>query len=208
MFSAARKHYLAVVPIALVVLSACSPRAQTYVGGRQVDPQRLTPEEVARAVQITPRGDDVFFQAPPIQAIKVIDLRSAGAEMGVELGEVSRVRFGYLFGALNRRSGAIRHYLLFQSNFVIGHDRYAAVTTAAGRPLEFRTTRAEDPCVPNCFPVLEELIVSLPADVLSAGAASGLALNIALTDGQVIRIQGLAAYVRGYLQAVEQYAPR
>ena len=67
--------------------------AAAYLLRGQVDPQRLTPEEVARAVQITPRGDDVFFQAPPIQAIKVVDLRSAGADMGVEHVVLAGVQF-------------------------------------------------------------------------------------------------------------------
>jgi len=189
-------------------LAACAAKQQTFVGGRQVDPQRLSAEDVAGLVQVVPRGDSVLFQAPPIQAIVPIDLRAAGKEMGVALGEVSRVRFGYLFGALDRRSGAVRHYLLFQSNFVVGHDRYAAVNTADGTALEFKTTRAEDPCVPNCFPVLEELIVALPDSVLRTGATAGLKLNIALTDGQVIQIQGLPAYVQGYLRAVEAHSAR
>ncbi|MGH7790595.1 MAG: hypothetical protein ACRERC_27285 [Candidatus Binatia bacterium] len=197
--------------VALLLLAACAPKppaAQTYIGGQPIDPQELTAAEVARAVRISPRGVDVFFQAPPIQATKVIDLRRAGQEIGVNLGEVERVRYGYLFGVLNRANGEMKHYLLFQSNFVEGHDRYAAVNLPDGRPLTFSLSRAQDPCVPNCFPVLEALIVALPPDVVRAGAATGLPLTITLTDGETIATRGIPAYVQGYLQAVDSYAAR
>src|SRR5262245_26146823 len=56
--------------IALAACSAKPPESQTYLAGRPIDLQELTAQDVARAVQITPRGDDVFFQAPPIQKTK------------------------------------------------------------------------------------------------------------------------------------------
>lgn len=190
---------------ALVGCSTGKPESQTYVGGQPVSLQELTAAEVARAVQITPRGDDVFFQAPPIQTSKIIDLHSAGKEMGISLGKVERVRFGYLFGVLNRPTRTMKHYVLFQSNFVTGNDRYASVSLPDGHPLEFTVSRAPDPCVPNCFPVVEALIVSLPEDVLRANQATGLPLTITLDTGQAITTKGAPAYVQGYLQAVDAY---
>jgi hypothetical protein len=193
---------------AALLLSACSsahPESQTYLAGQPVDLHELTPEEVARAVAITSRGDDVFFQAPPIQTSKIVDLHRAGKEMGISLGKVERVRFGYLFGVLNRQTSAIKHYVLFQSNFITGSDRYTAVSLPGGHPLPFTVSRAEDPCVPNCFPVVEALIVSIPDDVLRANQATGLPLTITLDSGDTITLTGAPAYVQGYLQAVDAY---
>ena len=194
------------VAIAVAACAAKPPASQTYLAGQPVDLQELTAQEVARAVQITPRGDDVFFQAPPIQSNKLIDLRSAGKEIGISLGNVQRVRLGYLFGVLHRPTGAIDHHVLFQSNFVVGNDRYASVNLPDGRPLQFTVSRAPDPCVPNCFPVIEALIVAVPDDVLRANQGTGLPLTISLTNGEVIKFAGIPAYVQGYLQAVDQYS--
>ena len=192
--------------LAALVLVACSQRdSQTYLGGRPVDLHELTADEVARAVRITPRGADVFFQAPPIQTSKIIDLRSVGEEMGITLGSVQRVRFGYLFGVLKPSSGAMQHYVLFESNFVTGDDRYTSVTTSDGQRLRFATERAPDPCVPNCFPVIESLIVTVPEPVLRANLATGLPLNITLANGEAINFKGAPPYVQGYMQAVNAY---
>ncbi|MDX2168088.1 MAG: hypothetical protein SF182_13525 [Deltaproteobacteria bacterium] len=191
-----------------LLLVACTPKPpakQTLVGGQAVDLRELSPADVAAGVVVTPRGNDVFFQAPPIQTSKLIDLHRAGKEMGLALGSVERVRFGYLFGVLNRSTGALASYLLFQSNFVEGSQRYASVTLDDGTPLQFTVRRAEDPCVPNCYPVIEALIVTIPDAVLRAQQPVGLPLIITLTDGQVIRTAGSPAYVAGYLQVVDRY---
>jgi hypothetical protein len=196
------------IVIAATLAASCTPKPpplQTALGGQPIDLQELTPAVVAHEVQVVPRGQQIFFQAPPIQTTKVVDLRRAGEEMGISLGKVERVRFGYLFGVLDRPSGALRSYVLFQSNFIEGTGRYAAVSTSAGMPLEFTVSRALDPCVPNCFPVIEALIVTLPDPVLRAAATNGLGLAITLSDGQVIRTQAVPAYVAGYLQAVDGY---
>jgi hypothetical protein len=185
---------------------AKTPPVQTLVGGQPVALPELTAAEVAAGVAVTPRGDDVFFQAPTIQTSKLINLHSYGKEMGLALGTVEQVRFGYLFGVLNRRTGALANYLLFQSNFVEGNHRYASVTLTDGTPLEFTVRRAEDPCVPNCYPVIEALIVTIPAAILRAQQPAGLPIVITLNDGQVIQTRGAPAYVAGYLQVVDGYA--
>jgi hypothetical protein len=193
----------------VLVLAGCSQRdSQTYVGGQPVNLHELTADDVAREVRITPRGGDVFFQAPPIQASKIIDLRSAGKEMGLTLGKVERVHFGYLFGVLDRSSGAMKHYVLFESNFVTGTDRYTSVTPPDGQPLQFTVSRAPDPCVPNCFPAIEALIVAIPESVLRANLATGLPLTITLDSGETINTRGAPGYVQGYLQAVDAYRAR
>ncbi len=191
-----------------LLLAGCAargPESQAYFGGQPVDLRELSADEVARAVQITPRADDVLFQAPPVQISKVIDLQQAGKEMGLQLGHVERVRYGYLFGVRNRLTGVTTHYILFQSNFVTGSDRYTSVSLPDGQPLQFTVSRPEDPCVPNCFPVIEALIVEIPEDVLRANRASGLPLTITLDNGETIKTKGMPPYVQGYLQAVDGY---
>lgn len=201
------------LPLTLVVAllgGGCSsnrPTSPVALAGRPVDLQELTAAQVASAVQITPRGDDVLFQAPPIQTSKLIDLHRAGEEMGITLGTVERVRFGYLFGVLNRSTGTMKDYALFQSNLITGNDRYTSVSMPGGRPLEFTVARAPDPCVPPCFPAVEALIVSLPADVLRGSQAGGLTLTVTLDTGDTITVKSIPAYVQGYLQAVDAYRP-
>ncbi|MBX3024210.1 hypothetical protein KF840_04790 [bacterium] len=194
--------------IALACLAACGPRTpplQTTLGGVPIDPNAITVADVARQVHITPRGNQVFFQAPPIQSTQIIDLSAAGKELGIKLGDVEQIRYGYLFGVLDLPSGRMQHYLLFQSNFIEGHDRYKAVTLDDGTPLRFTVTRTPDPCIPNCFPVIEALIVDLPDPILRALAPTGLRLLISIDTGQVIQIAGSGVYLNGYLQAVDTY---
>ncbi len=193
------------IGLALIGCGLRKPAAQSYVGGQPVDLDELTAAEVERGVRITPRQADVFFQAPTIETSKLIDLRRVGKEIGVKLGDVQRVRVGYLSGTVERATGATMHYLLFQSNFVTGNDRYKSVNLADGQELQFTVARAEDPCVPNCFPIVEALIVIIPDPVLRANTVSGLPLTITLSTGDSITMQGLPAYVQGYLQAVDAY---
>lgn len=199
-----RRRWIAV----LLLLTACTPKTpetQMTMGGVNVDPKSLTAAEVAAQVRITPRGNQVFFQAPPIQSTQIVDLSAAGKELGIKLGDVEQIRYGYLFGVLDLPSKRTQHYLLFQSNFIEGHDRYKAVSLADGTPLRFTVTRTPDPCIPNCFPVIEALIVELPDETLRALAPTGLRLLISIDTGQVIQIGGTGVYIAGYLQAVDGY---
>jgi hypothetical protein len=192
--------------VAGVLAGGCAarrPETQAYFAGRPVDLQELSAQEVARAVRITPRARDIVFQAPLIQTSKIIDLHRQGQELGIALGDVERTRYGYLSGVRDRTTGAMTHYVLFESNFVVGENRYAGVTLADGTALQFHVSRTEDPCIPNCLPVIEALIVVVPDPVLRANAAAGLPMHIALTTGDAIDFKGLPAYVQGYLQAVD-----
>ena len=195
----------------VLALAACAPRPperQTLVGGQAVDLDKLTPAEIAGTVQVILRGNEVVFQAPPIQANKIIDLSQAGKELGLDLGKVERIRVGYLFGVLDRPSGAIRHFLLFQSNFVAGANRYVSVSLADGTQLPFTVARVPDPCIPNCFPIIDALIAEIADVTLRAQQASGLPLTIALDNGHFIRTVGGPPYVAGYLMAIDDYRTR
>lgn len=194
--------------VVLSLLVACAPKTpapQTTLGGVPIDPSTITAAEVAAQVKVTPRGNQVFFQAPPIQSTQIVDLSAAGKELGIKLGDVEQIRFGYLFGVLDLPSGQMQHYLLFQSNFIEGHDRYKAVTLADGTPLRFTVTRTPDPCIPNCFPVIEALIVELPDPTLRSLVPTGLRLLISIDTGQVIQIGGSGVYLQGYLQVIAAY---
>ena len=189
-------------------VAACAPKQQgpeVTLGGVRVDPATVTAAEVASQVRVTPRGNQVFFQAPPILSTQIVDLSAAGKELGIKLGDVEQIRFGYLFGVLDVPSRQMQHYLLFQSNFIEGHDRYKAVTLADGTPLRFTVTRTPDPCIPNCFPVIEALIVDLPDATLRSLEPTGLRLLITIDTGQVVQIGGSGAYLDGYLQVVDAY---
>src|SRR5262245_11380347 len=101
--------------VLLLLLTACTPKntaPQMTMGGVPVDPSSLTAAEVAAQVRVTPRGNQVFFQAPPIESTQIVDLSAAGKELGIKLGDVQQVRFGYLFGVLDLPSGRMQHYLL------------------------------------------------------------------------------------------------
>src|SRR5690348_10260406 len=90
--------------VAVSLLVACGPKAppmETTLGGVRVDLAAITPAEVARQVRITPRGSQVFFQAPPIQSTQIVDLGAAGKELGIKLGDVEQIRYGYVFGVLD-----------------------------------------------------------------------------------------------------------
>ncbi len=178
------------------------------LGGQVVDFDTLTPAEVAYQVQVIPRGNEVVFQAPAIQATKIVDLSAAGKDLGLTLGKVERIRVGYLFGVLDSASGGMRHFLLFQSNFVAGANRYVSVSLADGTQLPFTVARVPDPCVPNCFPIIDALVAEIPDATLRAQQASGLPLTIALDNGNFIRTAGSPPYVAGYLLAIDEYRQR
>ena len=195
------------IPV-LILLAACGPKqpqSQTMLDGVPVDPNSVTAAQVASEVRVTLRGQQVFFQAPLIQSTQIIDLRAAGEALGIKLGSAEQIRVGYLFGVLDLPTRQTRHYLLFQSNFIEGHDRYAGVTLSDGTPLKFTVSRAPDPCVPNCFPVMEALIVEIPDAALRAQQRTGMKLLITIDTGQVIQIGGTGAYVTGYLQVIDAY---
>lgn len=199
------RRWIAVLPLLAIACASKAPAPQTTLGGVPVDTSTLTAADIARQVKVTPRGHQVLFQAPPIQSTQIVDLSAAGKQLGIKLGDVEQIRFGYLFGVLDLPSGATQHYLLFQSNFIEGHDRYKAVTLADGTPLRFTVTRTPDPCIPNCFPVIEALIVELPDAILRARVPTGLRLLIAIDTGQVVQVGGSGVYLAGYLQAVDGY---
>ena len=99
----------------------------------------------------------------------------------------------------------MKHFAVYQWDLVEGVDRYAKVALADGTALKFRTaTASTEPCEGNCFPVIQTVIAEVPDSALRAAASgAGLPLTITLDNGHSFEIRAPAAYVQGYLLAVD-----
>jgi len=173
------------------------------MGEQTIDPARLTPAEVARQVTVTTRGDATIYRAPTLAAFRELDLARGGPALGSNLGQVNVGRQGFLFG-VRRGSAAVESYAAFQSNLVEGTGRYVAVTLADGTPLPIRTTKSnETRCEPDCLLVFETVVAQVPDAALRSVPADGLVIDYRLDNGTVTRAIAPAAYVRGYLQAID-----
>jgi hypothetical protein len=159
---------------------------------------------VAQQVQVARRTDRILYRAPTITVSDAVDLRRAGPTLGVQLGRVQVGRSGLLQGTRDARSGALSHYAVYTSEYVEGKGRYASVRLADGEALHFTTSPVrQDPCVPECFAVFEALVIDLPDKALRATPDDGLRMSVTLDNGSTFPIVAPAAYVRGYLQAVD-----
>jgi len=126
-----------------------------------------------------------------------------GPAVGRNVGTTNVGRQGFLFG-VRKRGQPVANYAAFQSNLIEGTGRYAAVTLTDGTPLPIRTTRSNPArCEPDCLLVFETVVVEIPDAVLRAVPAEGLVIDYRLDNGTVTRATAPAAYVRGYLQAID-----
>jgi hypothetical protein len=194
-----------VAALTVLVLAGCggAPPREFRLGEQTIDPARLTPADVARQVTVTTRGDATIYRAPTLAAFRELDLSRGGPALGSNLGRVNVGRQGFLFG-VRRGSGAVESYAAFQSNLVEGTGRYVAVTLADGTPLPIRTTKSNEArCEPDCLLVFETVVTQVPEAVLRSVPADGLIIDYRLDNGTVTRATAPAAYVRGYLQAVD-----
>lgn len=190
---------------AAIMVGSCSPQGgrQTYLGSQAIQLQELTPAEVAQAVQIVRRPDKLLYRAPMISVSELVDLRRAGPTIGTQMGRVQMGRSGFLQGVRSLPSGEMAHYAMYTSEYVEGKNRYVSVRRANGEALHFTTTVRPDPCVPECFAVFETLVIDFPDEVLRATPDEGQRLQVTLDNGFTFPITAPAAYVRGYLQAVD-----
>lgn len=190
----------------LIALQACTVRnngQHVFVGGQELHLQELNPTEVASEVQVIRRDERVLYRAPTIHVTEVVNLRRGGPTLGAQMGRVQLGRSGALQGVRDLRSGGLSHYVLYSSEVVEGKGRYLAVRQADGQALHFTTATRQDPCVPECFAVIETLVVDLPDGTLRAAPDSGLALSVTLDNGFTFPVTVPVAYLRGYLQAVD-----
>jgi hypothetical protein len=179
------------------------PPRQVRLGEETVDPARLTPADVAREVTVTTRGEDTIYRAPTLASFREAGITHGGPVLGQNLGTVRVGRQGFLFG-VRKGNHPVESYAAFQSNLVEGTGRYVAVTLADGTPLPIRTTKSNQArCEPDCLLVFETVVVEMPDRVLRAVPADGLAIDYRLDNGAVTRVTAPAAYVRGYLQAID-----
>jgi hypothetical protein len=186
-----------------VLASGCgTPSRQVRLGDQTIDPGRLTSAEVTPAVKVATRGDDTIYRAPTLSSYKEVDLTHGGPALG-NMGIVKLGRQGFLFG-VRRGKQPVKSYAAFQSDLVEGKGRYIAVTLADGTALPIRTTKSNMArCEPDCLLVFETVVVELPDAVLRAVPADGLVIDYRLDDGTVTRATAPAAYVKGYLQAID-----
>jgi len=164
----------------------------------------LSADEVARSVQVLTKDDATVFRAPTLRASNSLDLTRGGPLLGGNLGTVEMAQSGFLYGV--EKQGVVKHYGSFQSDFVRGTNRFKSVALANGHPLSFRvmaTNRSH--CGEDCYIVFESISVEIPDETLRAATDSGLQLSITLDNGYVMPVNVPAAYLRGYLQAVDSH---
>ena len=193
------------VLVLALVLGGCtaSPPRTVALGGQTVDPAHLTPEDVARQVTVTSRGENTIYHAPTLASFRDADMSAGGPALGRNMGTVKIGRQGFLFG-VRKGSQPVVSYVAFQSNLVEGTGRYVAVTLADGTPLPIRTTKSgQAHCEPDCLLVFETVVAEVSDGVLRAVPADGLPILYRLDNGTVVRVTVPSAYVRGYLQAIE-----
>ena len=198
---------LAAVVVAIgLVGCASNPPRRVQLGGETIDPAHLTPAEVAREVTVTSRGDATIYHAPTLASFREADMSAGGPAVGRNMGTVKVGRQGFLFG-VRKGSQPVVSYVAFQSNLVEGTGRYAAVTLSDGTPLPVRTTRSgQAKCEPDCLLVFETVVAEIPDAVLRAVPDAGLPIVYRLDNGATAHVTVPAAYVRGYLQAVDSAA--
>jgi hypothetical protein len=195
---------LAVLVSSVVLLLGCAAERGPQVRMDGTEVRALTAAQVAQAVSVTHREGNVIYRAPRLSATREVDLRSGGPVIGANLGAVSLGQSGFLFGVRAHGSKAVRHFAGYQSDFVEGENRFASVTLADGSHPSFRTVPSDRRrCEPDCYLTFEALVIELPDAVLRSAPDAGVPMAITLDNGKRIDVTIPAAYVRGYLQAVD-----
>lgn len=199
------RHLILTVLILLGGLAGCAvpPRGVLLLGGRPVAPEQLRAEDVAALVHVR-RGEEAWrFRAPTIDVLEEMDLRRLGPLLGGGLGHAQSTRRGHLEGRWDRKTGDLQHHGVYQSDRIPGEHRYTAVRREDGTQLSFQmTSHRPDPCVPDCDVIYESLVIELP-DLLLRGTPADLVLLVTLDTGHEFPVRVPAAYLRGYLEAVD-----
>jgi hypothetical protein len=197
--------------IALLLGCAAERSPDPRMGGRaepnaevrtdRKDVGTLDAAQVAQAVSVNRSDDHVIYRAPLLPGTRDVDLRRGGPVLGSSTGEVSLGQSSFLYGVRTR--GSMQHFAVYGSDLIEGKNRFASVTLADGSRPPFRTvTTDRRGCEPNC-PTSEALVIELQDAVLRSAPEAGLQLTITLDDGRRIDLTMPAAYVRGYLKAVD-----
>ncbi len=195
-------------------LAACGltrPSGTLQLAGQSVDVGAMTAAQVRAEVVVVGGANELRrYRAPTLRLVRALDLRGgAGPTVPGRTGTVEVARAGYLFGERAAARGTTRHFLVYQSDLVRGENRYARVALADGRALSFRTVTSKPaPCDADCFPIVQSVIAEVPDDALRAAGATGLTVTMTLDNGHTFTVSGPAAYVQGYLDAVDADAGR
>jgi hypothetical protein len=201
--------WLAVPVSSIALLLGCaaerSPEVRSpevHMDGRAVS--TLAAAQVAQAVSVNRSDDRIIYRAPLLSSTREVDLRRGGPVLGSNLGEVSLGQSSFLYGVRTHGSTAVQHFAVYGSDLIEGKNRFASVTLADGSRPSFRTVASDRRgCEPNCYATSEALVIALPDAVLRSVPEAGLPVAITLDNGRRIDVTIPAAYVRGYLQAVD-----
>jgi hypothetical protein len=191
---------LAVTVSTAALLLGCAaerdPEARTL--GKEVGTHAGT--QAGQGVSVERNGDNIIYRAPLLSAS---DLGRSGPVPSSNVGEASGGQSSFLYGVRTRGSTTVQHFAVYGSESIEGKNRFASVTLADGsRPIFRAVTTDRRGCEPNC-PTSEALVIALPDTVLRSAPDAGLLLTITLDDGKRFDVTIPAAYVRGYLQAVD-----
>jgi len=193
---------------AALLCGACATVKETpqvRMDSQPVDLSQLTPAEVARAVQITTKDGSTIYRAPTLSVSKEVDLRRGGPGLSVNLGTTTMGRMGFLFGVRDGRTAVVKNYAAFHSDFIAGTNRFAAVKLADGTALPIRTTNTpHHKNDPTSYLVFETVVAEVPEAALRSATTNGLMLTVVLDNGTTFAVTAPAAYVQGYLLAVDQ----
>jgi hypothetical protein len=184
--------------------SPATPSGNVSMGGEPIQLATLTPAEVAAKVQVTDRAKDVVVRAPTLSVTNTTDLRGSVPGVGVNIGRVTLGRFGFLFGVKSKHDATVRSFAVFQSDFVEGKNRFAKARLGDGTNIPFKVAASNrGQCKEDCYLVFESIVLDLPDAALRHVTDDGLKLVLTLDNGYEIPVQVPAAYVRGYLQALD-----
>ena len=113
------------IALVLALLSAACgstpPSREVRLASRAVSPRDLTSDEVARAVVVTRRPQDIIVRGPTMQVTDRVRL----VVDGNDLGTVQQARAGFLFGVRRYDTATAQHFLSFQSDIIEGTNRFA-----------------------------------------------------------------------------------
>lgn len=192
--------------LAAALAGGCSTNGgdQALLAGRPVQVPEVSAAEVERETTTLARGEVVIYRAPVMSRVHRMDLRRGGPTVGSGMGQVDVARSGFLFAERPLGADAAAFFAVFQWDLVSGENRYTRVALADGTSVPFRTATARaDPCVPNCLPISQSVIAEIPEAALRQAATSGLQLTMTLDNGHSFPVNAPAAYVAGFLAAVD-----
>jgi hypothetical protein len=191
--------------VLLLSLAGCAQTTQhtVQVGSQVTTVEALTPAAVAAQVEIIERERDIIYRAPTARVGRTVMVGRSGPVAGANLGATELGRSGFLLGVRQRDTGVVHHFAGYHSDFVEGTNRYRSVKGPDGE-LKFSLASADqDGCPGGCKLTFQTLMIEVPDALMRAVTDAGLTFTVTLDNGHELPITAPAAYIRGYLQAID-----